>query len=322
MEKTPKAIAESASGCQSVQQWLKKAVRIELLCNFLVLVGLCIVETALLALTVGLVFLGLLFCYFMAESVVGLFGIVVPRPYYSLFLPISTGVTVVLIFASYFRNGEVDFGEISRVGMMSNPARPNIWFAGAKLVVSCLYSAPQMAELTWNSAAKFFRLCRLDTNECAKILTVLASSGGALTYREIFQQIENLNPVIVFPQLKSIEGVLFLFGTGKLTMTPGLKAEIRGILGFSESGERKFEQSDAGGFEHLKNERMGNYQVLGVRPTISLVELKNVYRKLMKANHPDLVSKAGQEELKSLAEERTKQINEAYRAILEERGIH
>ena len=204
--------------------------------------------------------------------------------------------------------------------MGSNPVNPNVWLAGAKVITNCFYSAPRLAGSIPRLIAKSWRLYRMNLRDCARILTVLAGSNHALTYREIFRQIANLNPVVIFPQLNDIDGVLFLADTGKLTLTPDLRAEIRSFLTASGRHQSEFEKPDVDDPDTIGNEEIKNYQVLEVHPSISLEELKNVYRRLMKENHPDLVSKVGQEELKALAEERTKQINEAYRAILAERN--
>lgn len=57
---------------------------------------------------------------------------------------------------------------------------------------------------------------------------------------------------------------------------------------------------------------MNPYEVLGVKPGASQDEIKSAYRKLIKQYHPD---KFGDNPLKNLAEEKMREINEAYDAL-------
>ena len=56
------------------------------------------------------------------------------------------------------------------------------------------------------------------------------------------------------------------------------------------------------------------YEVLGVGPNVSAEELKQAYKKLVSKYHPDKVAHLG-EEFKALAEERFKEIQEAYQQV-------
>ena len=64
------------------------------------------------------------------------------------------------------------------------------------------------------------------------------------------------------------------------------------------------------------------YQTLGVTSTASDAEIKTAYRRLMKENHPDkLVARGLPENMIKLAQEKVQQINVAYDAIKQARGI-
>ena len=65
---------------------------------------------------------------------------------------------------------------------------------------------------------------------------------------------------------------------------------------------------------------MHHYALLGVSPKESDVAPKSAWRKLVSEYHPDKVATLGPE-LRELAEQKTKQINGAYRAIMERRGL-
>ena len=57
---------------------------------------------------------------------------------------------------------------------------------------------------------------------------------------------------------------------------------------------------------------MNPYEILGVKPGASQDEIKSAYRKLIKQYHPD---QFGDNPLKNLAEEKMREINEAYDAL-------
>jgi DnaJ like chaperone protein len=64
------------------------------------------------------------------------------------------------------------------------------------------------------------------------------------------------------------------------------------------------------------------YTILDVDPDVSDAELKQVYRKLMKENHPDKIAAKGlPDSMRELAEERARDINTAYDLIRKARGI-
>lgn len=64
------------------------------------------------------------------------------------------------------------------------------------------------------------------------------------------------------------------------------------------------------------------YQVLGVEADASTAVIKKAYRRLMSQHHPDkLASKGLPEEMRKLAEEKTREIGAAYEVIKKERGF-
>ncbi len=62
------------------------------------------------------------------------------------------------------------------------------------------------------------------------------------------------------------------------------------------------------------------HEVLGVPPTATPDEIKDAYRTLMSQYHPDKVASLG-EELRLLAERKSKEISAAYREGMQVRGI-
>ena len=65
---------------------------------------------------------------------------------------------------------------------------------------------------------------------------------------------------------------------------------------------------------------LSNYTILGLDSSATDNEVKKTYRKMAAKYHPDKVAHLG-EDLKNLAEEKFKSLNDAYQNIKKERGI-
>jgi DnaJ like chaperone protein len=62
------------------------------------------------------------------------------------------------------------------------------------------------------------------------------------------------------------------------------------------------------------------YEVLEIEKSATDSEVKKAYRKMASKYHPDKVAHLG-EDLKNLAEEKFKSVNDAYQSVKKERGI-
>ncbi len=109
---------------------------------------------------------------------------------------------------------------------------------------------------------------------------------------------------------------------------------ICAMLGISEFEMRQYEQfiraqqtfrggaGGAGPQVRRQDNLAAAYQTLGVSPQTSDAEVKTAYRRLMKENHPDkLVARGLPEAMIKLAQEKVQQINVAYDAIKQARGM-
>ena len=63
------------------------------------------------------------------------------------------------------------------------------------------------------------------------------------------------------------------------------------------------------------------YSVLEIQPSATDDEVRQAYRRMAMKNHPDKVATLGPEVQKA-AEEKFRQIQEAYETIKKERGLH
>lgn len=124
--------------------------------------------------------------------------------------------------------------------------------------------------------------------------------GGAVLLRQFFYQLMSM---------AAIDGV---FSSQK----DQLLRQIAGIFGLSASEvEQAYSQFNL-------QDRDSCYQVLGVPPTVSDREVRDVYRKLVKENHPDrLVQQGLPREMKAQAEKRFREIQTAWEQIKRERGL-
>lgn len=124
------------------------------------------------------------------------------------------------------------------------------------------------------------------------------------------------------------------FADGDVTAEErGVLLAIADLLGLSEFEYRRLEALLTGGFGHAgssgasappRADRLkAAYQVLGVSESASESELKKAYRRLMSQHHPDKLAARGlPEEMRAVAEEKTREITEAYELIKEARGIN
>jgi hypothetical protein len=98
---------------------------------------------------------------------------------------------------------------ISR-GLSINPMAPSTVLAFAGMMVDILAFGPRLVLEGIRAIRKCSTLRRIDEEGCAAVLTVLATEGKSLTYSEITQSIDGLDPAVVFPQMPGIDGVIEL----------------------------------------------------------------------------------------------------------------
>jgi len=110
----------------------------------------------------------------------------------------------------------------------------------------------------------------------------------------------------------------FLFGIAKADglVTENEVRQIYTIAGYLGISSRDFESIKAMFF----NSRENAYKILEIDKTATNDEIKKAYRKMAKKYHPDKVMHLGKEHQKG-AEEKFRQVQEAYEQLQKERGF-
>jgi len=118
------------------------------------------------------------------------------------------------------------------VGLVSNvnPLAPGTIHAGAKMITDCLYSGPRVFLAAFRMFARSRSLQKMDMDGCAAVLWVLFVACRKLSFQEIVNSVNWMDPTIVFPQVQSIDGVVFLpADPAGLTLTEELRGTITSL---------------------------------------------------------------------------------------------
>lgn len=108
-----------------------------------------------------------------------------------------------------------------------NPLAPETINTVTKIITDCLYVGPRTVVSSYRTMRKAVRLLRLDAESCGRVLALLLAAGGKVCFQQIAQNIDGLDPVHTFPQLRDIEGVIFLQkDPAGLSLTSRLREEL------------------------------------------------------------------------------------------------
>ncbi|MBI1842644.1 MAG: J domain-containing protein [Verrucomicrobia bacterium] len=186
------------------------------------------------------------------------------------------------------------------------------------LIVDLLISGPRLSLVAFGYLGKAFRILTLDVHGASVILAQLYSQKHKISFAQLVRDLPQINSVRIIPQLRDLEGIIWLARSGWLLMSTSLREEIqnwlrsRGVdlIVEPESSTRSQEATDG----ELPPEAQ-YYLTLGLEPYASTADVKRRYRELLKRYHPDKMRSAD-DNTKLDAEEETRQIIDAYRAIL------
>jgi DnaJ-domain-containing protein 1 len=121
-------------------------------------------------------------------------------------------------------------------------------------------------------------------------------------------------------QLLLLDGVLFLGEEGsRVTLMEPFRLLLRSMLPQQPAGKRQEParprpEPAPEAVPVNEPEKLGAYEILGLSPSASFVEIRAAYRKRVKACHPDLFAGTN-EEARALAERWTKALNAAYATL-------
>jgi len=165
------------------------------------------------------------------------------------------------------------------------------------------------------------QLGELNVAACARALTYLAGQNSAVTWEELIQHCSELPQERLREQLSLLDGVLFLGEDRcRVTLMEPFRLRLRLLLKWEPRG-RKWQEPTRPSPEPppqgvLVNdpERLSAYEILGLSPSASVMEIKAAYRKRVKECHPDLFAGMDQQ-AKALAERWTTALNAAYASL-------
>jgi hypothetical protein len=167
----------------------------------------------------------------------------------------------------------------------------------------------------------FGQLGELNVRACARALAYLARQNAAISWDELVQHCPQLPSPRLREQLSLLDGVLFLgedaarvtlMGPFRLRLRWMLEPEQREDRGQGPSFPRQ--ETTAQMLPVNEPEKLSAYEILGLSPLASMVEIKTAYRKRMKQCHPDLFAGMDQQ-AKALAERWTRALNAAYASL-------
>jgi hypothetical protein len=164
------------------------------------------------------------------------------------------------------------------------------------------------------------QLGELNVAACARALAYLARKNSAVTRDELMAHCAQVPWERLREQLL-LDGVLFLGEEGsRVTLMEPFRLLWRSMLpqqptaGQRQEPARPRPEPAPDTVPVNEPEKLGAYEILGLSPSASFVEIRTAYRKRVKACHPDLFAGTN-EEARALAERWTKALNAAYATL-------
>jgi len=157
------------------------------------------------------------------------------------------------------------------------------------------------------------QLGELNVGACARALAYLAAQNAAVTWQDLMRHCPQLPWPRLREQLFLLDGVLFLGEDAeRVTLMDPFRLRLRWML--EQEPARPRPEPTPQPVPVNEPETLGAYEILGLSPSASVVEIKAAYRKRVKECHPDLFAGMDQQ-AKALAERWTKALNAAYATL-------
>jgi hypothetical protein len=174
-------------------------------------------------------------------------------------------------------------------------------------------AGPRLVFSGFESFRECHLLSRTEFAKAASVLLWIFQRNRKVSVEELAQVFPTINFVRLIPQLRSLTGLIWLRpATGVCILGSELKSELQELLQYEFQND-VFEEPTA----FPSQERTGFaeerqwYATLGLEIYAPLKEVKKRYRILARRFHPDRLQQSASEP-RAAAEERMKQINEAY----------
>jgi len=164
-------------------------------------------------------------------------------------------------------------------------------------------------------------LGELNVAACARALAYLAAQNSALNWEELMQHCPQLSSQRLREQLSLLHGVLFLGeDASRVILMEPFRLRLRSMLdpeqrtGKRPEPARPKREPPPRAVPVTDPQKLSAYELLGLSPSASLMEIKAAYRKRVKECHPDLFAGMDQP-AKALAERWTQALNAAYASL-------
>ena len=161
----------------------------------------------------------------------------------------------------------------------------------------------------------------LNVPACARALAHLARQHAAISREDLMRHCPQMSWESLRVHLLLLDGVLFLGeDASRVTLMEPFRLGLRAMLGREPQRPEKRQQTQPKpkpapeAVPVNEPEKLSAYELLGLSPSASFVEIKAAYRKRVKACHPDLFAGMDQQ-ARALAERWTKALNAAYATL-------
>jgi DnaJ-domain-containing protein 1 len=177
---------------------------------------------------------------------------------------------------------------------------------------------PRLILEGFRQVRRYGELGDLNVPACAQALAFLAEQKAAVDWQDLMEHC----PQSAWPRLKEqfflLDGVLFLGeDAARVTLMEPFRLRLRWML--PKEPARPRPEPAPKPVPVNEPETLTPYEILGLSPSASAMEIKTAYRKRMKECHPDLF--AGMDEhAQVLAERWTKALNAAYATLNPRQG--